>query len=261
MQRRTALNLGLGLVVLIALAGVLVYHHGSASSSTASPTTSPRAAAASFGAAYLRVLGGSQSGAGLPDTTASVRAHAAQAARIPAAYRSGPVRLSSVQTRWVTGADVAQARIVGRDHRHTYLIDLDLTYSAGGWRVVYVVPPDLATILAPPRHAPTVAQPLRAAAHAFALAYANYREGASIAPPPGLPSIQGQIHAGSDPLAQTPPTHVPANLESLAFGPVQGNVVAASATLSDRGNPLSFSFNLMRTGSQWRAWSFPETSG
>jgi hypothetical protein len=251
----------LALVVVIALAGVLVYHQTSATTTPPHPTSSPRHAAAAFGAAYLGVLGGSLPGSALPDTTAAIRAHAAGEARIPAGSRFGSLRLTSVQTRWVTGADVAQARIVGQDRRHTYPTDLDLTYAGGAWRVVALVPPDVATILARPHRPPAVAQPLSAAARAFALAYANYREGATIAAPPGLPPIQGQIHTGSDPLAQTQPTHVPANLDSLAFGPVEGNIVAASATLNDRGSALVFSFNLMRTGTQWRAWSFPETSG
>jgi hypothetical protein len=42
---------------------------------------------------------------------------------------------------------------------------------------------------------------------------------------------------------------------------VQGNVVAATATLNDRGSSLNFSFNLMRVGSKWQAWTFPETGG
>lgn len=269
MKRRVRLDLLLGVALLAVVAAALLYHQSAATPHAGPPKTSPRQAAAAFGAAYMQLLDGRLADA-LPDASAAVRASAARGAYIPPPARAGALRLVSVQTRWVTGAVVAQARITGRDAKHTYPADLDLAYENGAWRVVYVTPPDVATILATPAtpatpeaggaHRPGPPPPppaITQAATRFALAYADYRERATATPPPALPTLSHQIQSGSDPLAQLQPSHAPATAESIAVGPPSGGVVAATATLSDRGAPVTFSFNLMHVGSQWRAWSFP----
>ena len=177
---------------------------------------------------------------------------------IPWSSRAGALSLTELKLAGVAGSSDAQALFAGRDRKHTYTAQISLAYTAGAWRVVDLVPPDLDVVLAPPPAPPLTPTAVRSAAAAFALAYADYVEGATRALPAGLPSIRGQITGGQDPLAGTAPTHVPAQLTKLEFAPVQGNVVGVTAVLSDAGRRLSATFDLERTGGRWHAWWFPE---
>jgi hypothetical protein len=160
----------------------------------------------------------------------------------------------------VAGAAQAQALVVGRDQRHEYSVEIDIRFLDGRWQVVYMIPPDLTTILAPPARTPSTPAALRLAATRFALAYVDYREGATHALPPSLPAMRRQIKTGQDPLVATTPTQSGARLASLAVGPVADGAAAAQAVVVDAGAKLEVEFDLERTAAGWQAWGFPEAS-
>ncbi len=259
-RRRRSLDLLLALVLVAVLGAAVFVRQGTASSNLRSPP-SPRPVAVAFGSAYLRVLGGGLSAGALPDATARVRDIAAHAGAGAPWRFTGALALDAVRIRYVAHSRAAQVLLTGQDRVRSYPFDLGLNYGHGGWRVVYLVPPDVGTILAPGRQAPSTPAAVRRAAARFALAYADYRESATRLEPPGLPSIRGQIATGQDPLAGTQPTRIRASLRSLAFGPQEGDIVAVSAVLADSGTRPSFSFVLQRATGDWQAWDFPQAAG
>jgi hypothetical protein len=257
MSRRGArFDLLLVALVICVVGGAFAIQRGTGGSSAATPPKSPQAAAATFINAYARVLQGDLSPRALPGASARVDSIAAGAGPIPAGSRAGSLTLSALQYRYVRGSTTAQASATARDRRHAYQIDIGLQYAHGQWGVVYLVPPDFSTILArTPRHSSTPPA-LVHAADQFALAYEAYRSGLARNPPNGLPAIRGQIAAGQDPLASNPPASAPPSIASVAFGPVQGNIVAATAVVQAGAARPSFTFLLARSGSQWKPSSF-----
>ena len=255
--RRIRLDLALALVVAMAVAAAALVHEGTASSNTVTPS-SPAPVADAFSRAYLGYLDGSVALAAVPDATSRVRSLGDE--QIPPAARSGEVRLTRVQLYRVAGAAEAQALVVGRDQRHQYSFEIDIHFVDGRWQVVYIVPPDLDTILARPAPAPAVPPALRLAATRFAVAYVDYREGATHTLPAALPAMRRQIQTGQDPLVATTPTHAPGRLVSLALGPVAQGAVAARAVVLDAGAQVPVEFDLEQTAAGWQAWGFPEGS-
>lgn len=255
--RRLRLDLALALIVAMAVAAAALVHEGTAASSTVTPG-SPAPVADAFSRAYLGYLDGSVALDALPDATSQVRSLGDE--QIPAAARTGPIRLKSLQLSHVAGAALAQALVVGRDRRHEYTVEIDIRFLDGRWQVNYIVPPDLTTILAPPAHVPAPPSALRLAASRFATQYVDYREGATHTLPAALPAMRRQIQTGQDPLVATTPTHAPARLASLVIGPVADGAVAARAVLVDAGAQLPVEFDLEETAGGWQAWGFPEGS-
>jgi hypothetical protein len=255
--RRIRLDLALALVVAMAVAAAALVHGGTAASSTVTPG-SPAPVADAFSRAYLGYLDGSVGLDALPDTTSRVRLLGDE--QIPPAARSGPIRLTSLQLSHVAGAAEAQALVVGRDRRHEYTVEIDIHFLDGRWQVIYIVPPDLTTILASPAHVPAAPSALRLAASRFAVAYVDYREGATYTLPVALPAMRRQIQTGQDPLVATTPTHTGARLESLELGPVADGAVAARAVLVDAGAQVPLEFDLQQSAGGWQAWGFPEGS-
>jgi hypothetical protein len=255
--RRIRLDLALALVVAMAVAAAALVHEGTAASSTATPG-SPAPVADAFSRAYLGYIDGSVALAALPDTTSGVRSLGNE--QIPPVARSGQVRLTRLELAHVGGAAVAQALVVGRDQHHEYSFEIDLHFIDGRWQVIYIVPPDLDTILARPAHVPAPSSALRLAASRFALAYVDYREGATRTLPAALPAMSRQIKTGQDPLVATTPTHAPGRLTSLVLGPVADRAVAAHALIADAGAQIPVEFDLEQTAAGWRAWGFPEGS-
>jgi hypothetical protein len=145
--RRIRLDLALALLVAMAVAAAALVHEGTAASSTVTPG-SPAPVADAFSRAYLGYLDGSVALAALPDTTSRVRSLGNE--QIPPAARSGPIRLTRLQLSHVAGSAQAQALVVGRDRRHEYTVEIDIHFIDGRWQVIYIVPPDLDTILASP---------------------------------------------------------------------------------------------------------------
>lgn len=255
--RRIRLELALVVVVVMAVAAAALVHEGTAASNTVMPG-SPAPVAYAFSRAYLGYLDGTAALSALPDATSRVRSLGSE--RIPRGQRSGPIRLTRLQLSEVAGSAQAQALVVGRDQRHSYSIEIDIRFLGGRWEVTYIVPPDLTTVLAPPARVPSAPGSLRLAAARFAVAYVDYREGATGTLPASLPAMRSQIKSGQDPLAATTPSHSPARLVSLAVGPVADGAVAARAVVADAGAPLPVEFDLERTAAGWQAWGFPEAS-
>lgn len=255
-RRRVRVDLLLVLVVLTVVAAAVSVRHGSAAYVVASKSPSPVVAAFSRG--YLSHLDGGLPAGALPGATRQVRALAG--ATLPSQARFGRLRLTRLELQYVSGASSAQAKVSARDRRHAYGFGLSLRYLDGAWRVAYLVPVDLVTVLASAyRPAPTpVAVSL--VARRFALAYAAFREGARRTLPPGLPTIHRQIAAGQDPLATVSPDHSAPRLLALSFGPVAQGAVAASIIERARGRRLRFGVDLERVAGRWQAWGFPEAS-
>ncbi len=255
--RRIRLDLALALVVAMAVAAAALVHEGTAASSTATPG-SPAPVADAFSRAYLGYLDGGVALAALPDATSGVRSLGNE--QIPPAARSGPIRLTRLQLSHVAGAAEAEALVVGRDRHHKYSFEIDLRSVDGRWLVVYIVPPDLDTILARPAHVPAPPSALRLAASRFAVAYVDYREGATHTLPAALPVMRRQIQTGQDPLVATTPTRAAGRLASLVLGPVADGAVAAHAVVLDAGAQVPVEFDLEQTAAGWQAWGFPEGS-
>ena len=255
--RRIRLDLALALLVAVAVAAAALIQQGSSASGTVTPS-SPRPVAEAFSRAYLGYLDGSVGLAALPDATSRVRTLGAE--RIPPAARSGPLRLTEVRLSYVGGSTRAQALVVGRDERHGYSFEIDISFVGGRWQVTYIVPPDLATILATPARPPASPRALALVAGRFAVAYVDYREGSDSALPASLPLMRSQIGRGQDPLADITPTHARSRLVSLALGPIVRGDVAAHAVVASAGTRLTVEFDLKRTSMGWAAWGFPEAS-
>lgn len=254
---RIRLELALALIVVIAVAAAALVHEGTAASNTVTPG-SPAPVAYAFSRAYLGYLDGNIARTAVPDATSRVRSLANE--QIQPAARSGPLRLANLRLSHVAGSVEAQALAVGRDRRHEYSFEIDIHFVGGSWQVVYIVPPDLSTILAPPPRAAAAPASLALAASRFVVAYVDYREGTTRGLPASLPAMRRQIETGQDPLAATTPTHSPARIASLAFGPVADGAVAAQAVVTDAGARTPVVFDLERTSAGWQAWGFPEGS-
>ncbi len=244
--------------LLVAVAGaalaVTIFLDRTPSRSPARVMGSPRAFALTFSRAYVRFLQGRLSVNALPGSSSRVRDIAVSApGRI-----SGSVVLRSTSLRYVSGSKDAQAVVSARAGGRAMPFDLGLTFVNGHWQVTYLVPPDIGTALAANRHAAQTTPQMRRAATRFALAYTDYRESATHTPPAALPALKAQIAAGDDPLAQITPDRSAAQLRLLSFAPPQGDLVAVSATLSDRGNRRSYTFVMRYAGESWQAWQFAQ---
>lgn len=257
-RRRVRVDVLLGVVVVILVLGAVLLEQGTAGSETGAPSTAARPAAVSFAQGYLSYLDGRLPARALPDASSKVKLVAAGAPPIPAGDQQGPLRLTGVRMTYVKGATSAEAVVMDRDRTHFYGFEIDLGFVGGRWQVVYLIPPDLSTILAAPYHPPPAPPAVRLAAERFALAYADYREGATRTPPGGLPTITQQLAAGQDPLAGAAPTHARAVLESITLGPVDGDAASAAIVLKDASRHLRFDFDLERSSGRWQAWGFPE---
>lgn len=256
-RRRVRVDLLLAVVMVAVVAAALVVRRGSAASSVLAPT-SARAAVLAFSRGYLSHLEGGLPASALAGATGQVRSLAA--ATIPPSSRIGRLSLASLELQSVSGATSAQAQVSARDGRHSYGFELVLRYLAGAWRVTYLVPVDLATVLAPPYRPVPTPVAVRLAARRFALTYADFRERGTQVLPAGLPAIRRQLAAGQDPLATTSPTHSSPQLVALTFGPVAQGSVAVSATESARGSRLRFGFDLELAAGRWQASGFSEAS-
>ena len=190
------------IVLLPVLGGLaLISMRGKASSaSTVAPSARP--AASAFASAYISFLNGRLAAAALPDATAAVRTLASSGGRVPAAYQ-GKLVFGGVRFSGVLGARRANAGLIARAGSHTLEASIALAYAGGRWQVTTLVPPDFSTVFSPANPPVSVSPAVRAAARSFALAYADYRTGASARPPEALPAIERQLAAGQDPLAGT----------------------------------------------------------
>jgi hypothetical protein len=254
-MRRRRRQLTILSVLAPVVAGLaLISLRGSASSaSTVAPSARPTATA--FVHAYVSFLNGRTAAWALPDATATTRALASSSGRVPVADQ-GAVVLRSVRFSGVLGATSANARLVASAGARTLYADMALAYAGDGWLVTDLVPPDFSTVFSPPAPPIRVPPAARAAAEAFAVAYADYRTGRRTQPPSGLPTITGQIAARKDPLAGAAPAGAIANLVRLQLLP-QGQTTAVDAVLAAGGRRLAFGFLLEYVDGRWQAWQFP----
>ncbi len=255
-RRLLRLDLVLGVTVVVVVA-IAILSSRTAGSSPSSPP-SPRPVADSFGRSYAGYLDGRVPVSALPAASRRVRSIATDGPTIPPASMAGSLRVTGIRLRYVNGAPAAQAVITVRDRRRFYPFDVGLSYAASRWSVVYLVAPDVGSILAAAHHPPPPS--LRRAATTFALAYAGYRAGVKRRSPSAMPLVGAQIAAGQDPLADLGPGGAGPTLKSLAFGPPQGSLVAATAIVRAGAREPSFTFLLRRAGERWEASSFLETS-
>lgn len=241
---------GLAVVAAVSLSG------GSSAAFTAAPSARP--AAGSFAQAYVSYLSGQTEAAAVPGAGPAARTVIAQTARVPAQYR-GQVRLTKLAFSGVLGAHRATALLTATAGPHSLQAAMSLTYVSGRWEISSLVPPDVDTVFSSPAPKIQVPAAIQSSARAFALAYADYRTGATAAVPPGLVFIRRQIAAKQDPLAGTAQTGAHARMIQVAALP-QGTLTAVDAVAEAAGHRLSFSFNLQLTSGHWQASEFPTSS-
>jgi hypothetical protein len=251
-MRRSGATLNVLLAVGVVLLVVSVFVFRGGSSSTKAPA-SPQSVAEAFAGAYVRYLDGQLPLSQLPDADAGVL-RTANGVIVPARLRAGQLTLAQLTVTNVSGSR-ATATFGARDRRYSLPAAITLSHRAGAWEVVGLVPPDMALLDPRPKipGAPSAAQ---TAASTFALAYADYREGARKQPPAGQPLIARQIAAGKDPLAHIAATHTAAHLDSLQLGPVTNGMVAATAQLSEGASSVTVLFTMQKGGGAWTASQF-----
>jgi hypothetical protein len=208
-----------------------------------------------FATSYLAYLdGGPVSGLRYASITAA--SQVADGGRIPAAFRDGPLRITSSGEQGSTGWS-AQATVVASDRSESYPFTVQMLYEQNGWQVAQVLPVDLSTDhhIQPPVGV-VVPAAGAIAARRFAVAYVNYRAGATRTPPL-MGSAAGQaIVQDTDSLAQTQLPRGPAGLASIHFGPPSGREFAATATVRVAGRRETFSFLMVHTNRGWVCGAF-----
>lgn len=257
--RKVRLDVMLVLVVIAAVAAVLLFREATAGGTSDPTASSPRAAAERFAAAYAQFLDGRRSEAELPLSTARVQGIARGGGTIPQSGRSGAARVANIALKWVSGAPTAQAVGTVSDGRHRFTFDVGMAYADSSWAVVYLVPPDMPTVLARTPSRPAPGAKLEQAARRFALAYVGYRSGVESSAPGGDAAIRAQIAADKDPLAEIASSSSAPSVSSLSFGPAQGDLVAATARVRAGSEQQRFTFLLARRGAAWQPWSFLES--
>lgn len=213
--------------------------------------------AARFARAYQRYLTGKMSARRLP-ATARVREIAASAGPIPERSSTGPSVLSAVTAIASPGEAVRATFAVSVDDT-TYPLEIALADGAGTWRTVDLVPPDFATITAPPATAPTASADLQRSAAAFARRYLRYASGDRSSWPATSPTLRRQIRSGTDPLPQLTADRSAAK-HALRYGPPQGNTVTVTATV-DSSTPTAFSFVMRKSRGRWQPFAFVTDNG
>jgi hypothetical protein len=209
-----------------------------------------------FAAAYVEYLARRLSPARLRDWTQSARDEAMAGRPIAHDHRDRTLRLSSCQQQGST-AHSTQALAVASDGAHRYPFTVDALRAPAGWRVTELIPPDVSVDQRPSTtRVAGVPARARAAAAAFALAYVDYDQGARHSPPAAAPIVINEIQAGADPLAGQPPTHLPATIVSIRCGPLEHDRFAASATVTDAGRRVTFTFLMHATPRGWQANGF-----
>jgi hypothetical protein len=208
-----------------------------------------------FATSYLSYLdGGPVSRLRYASITAA--SQVADGGRIPGAFRDGPLRITSSGEQGSTGFS-AQATVVASDRSESYPFTAQMLYERRGWQIAQVVPVDLST----DHHIqPSVGVVVPAAgataARRFAVAYVNYRAGATRTPPHLGGAAARSIVQDTDSLAQTQLPRGPAGLASIHFGPPSGREFAATATVAVLGRRETFSFLMMQTQHGWVCGAF-----
>lgn len=255
-RRRGELLVLVVLVAGLAVVAAVSLQGGSSTSSNTAPSARP--AASAFAESYVSYLGGQTSAATIPYASPQVRSVLTAAGGIPAAYR-GKVALTKLAFTGVLGAPRASALLTASAGGRTLRAALSLAYTGGRWEVSSLVPPDFDTVFSPPAPAIRVPTAVQLAARAFALAYSDYRTGATSSVPAGQSYILQQITARQDPLAGTAHTGAHARVIQLSALP-QGTLTSVDAVTDAAGHRLSFTFIMQLAQGHWQASQFPVSS-
>ena len=208
-----------------------------------------------FAISYLAYLdGGSVSGLRYASITAASQVK--DGGRIPGAFRDGPLRITSSGEQGSTGWS-AQATVVASNRWESYPFTVQLLCEQSGWQIAQVVPVDLSTDhhIQPPVGV-VVPAAGAIAARRFAVAYVNYRAGATRTPPHLGGAAARSIVQDTDSLAQTRMGRGRAAVASISFGPPSGREFAATATVRVAGRQETFSFLMVHTNRGWVCGAF-----
>lgn len=242
--------------VLIVLVGASLFTNldspGPATQSRPATVAGWQPAADRFARAYARYLTGKAPARSLP-ATARARTIAAAGGAIPEPSSTGSAVLSAV-TAIASPGEAVRATFAVRVDDTTYPVEIALAAGAGTWRVVDLVPPDFATITAPPATAPTTPPDLQRSAAAFARRYLRYASGDHSSWPATSPTLRRQIRSGTDPLPQLT-ADLSAATPALRYGPPQDNTVTVTATV-ETSTPTAFSFVMRKTYGRWQPFAF-----
>lgn len=249
----TVAALALAAVAVAVLAG------NRSSAATGGPVPSSEPDAARFAHAFLGYLDGQLPASRLPDATAAARGQVGEI--IPAAQRAGTLRLTRLTDDGVSGARTARVVLIAKDRRHSLSARFALAYGRGGWRVVSVVGPDLATVLRP-RTSPALAGAgaARRVAAGFAQQYIDHAEGLRKRLPDAPAAVLAQIRSGQDPLSRLTPARRRARVTRVSLGPLSGQVVDAIVRFRAAGQTQTFALELTRAGGGWEIWRLIDAS-
>lgn len=243
----------------IVVAAVLVASLGSLGSPNSTVAPSPTPAIDRFVVGYVRFLDGGSAGT-LPGATAAVQRTARGGGAFPASARSPTLRLVSTNMHYLSGTPAGAATITARMGGVIFPFDVGFRFSAGGWRIVSLVPPDIPQLTAHSASvAPVVPAAARRLAHDFVLAYTAYREGLRPAPRGAAP-LAGQIAGRRDPLGQITPTRQVPQLESLRYGPPNAGELDATAAVRTGRERHRFDLVLQQVAGHWQVLGFAEPS-
>ena len=195
---------------------------------------------------------------GLRYASITAASQVADGGRIPAAFRDGPLRITSSGEEGSTGFS-AQATVVVSNRSQSYPFTVQMLYEQNGWQIAQVVPVDLSTDdhIQPPVGV-VIPAAGTSAARRFAVAYVNYRAGVTRNASGDRERRRQAIAQGTDSLAQTQMPRDRAALESISYGPPSSppSEFAATATVRVAGERETFSFLMVRTRGGWVCGAF-----
>ena len=254
-QRLMLLGVGVAVILIAAIALFTVPGREAPAPRTTSAAAPPgwQPTASAFARAYERYLTGRAAPRDLP-ATAKARMIAARGGAIPARAHNTRSHLSTITPTAASGSTV-RALFTVQSAGNAYPAEITLTARNGTWRVVDLVPPDFATITAPPAPPPpAVVAELQRAADTFARRYLRYVSGARSTWPAPSPTIRRQIRSGVDPLAESTADLSDTEL-ALRYGPPQGDRVTVTATIG-AATKTAFSFVMRKTRGRWQPYAF-----
>ena len=171
-----------------------------------------------FAISYLSYLDGGPV-PGLRYVSITAASQVADGGRIPAAFRDGPLRITSSGEEGSTGFS-AQATVVASNRSESYPFTVQMLYEQNGWQIAQVVPVDLSTDdhVQPPVGV-VIPAAGASAARRFAVAYVSYRAGVRATLPAMGSAAEQAIAEDTDSLAQTAVPRGQVMLASISYGP------------------------------------------
>lgn len=195
------------------------------------------------------------SATGVRYASITARAQAVQGGRVPVAFRDGTLRSKTTATSATDFSAVVQVAFA--DRSESYPATVQLLHTPNGWQVAQVQTPDLSVDEGTkPLTGPPIPLAGETAARTFALAYTRYRAGDSRVPAGMTTAAATALRDDQDGLFGITAGHRRVAVTGVAFGPLQGNEFAATATVRFDGRTLRMSFLMLEVAGRWECDAF-----